>query len=122
MHFELGLRLIFGLQLVFWGLNGFGAWIKIPPSGPVIDRFVGACYETRFIMPLVKITEIIAGLFLLIGFMVSATLVMLFPIIFIITGLHLLHNTKPWSVLIPFSVPYFILLLVHSPTWLRLLH
>lgn len=122
MYLEPALRLLFGLQLLFWGLNGFGGWIKIPPSGAVIENFVKACYQTKFIMPLVKVAEIFFGAFLLIGFVVPATLIALFPIVFVITGLHMLHNPRPWGVLIPFCIPYVILILLHSPTWLRILH
>lgn len=121
-YFEVALRVLLGFQLVFWGLNGFFHWIKIPPSGPVIDGFVEACYRTKFIMPTVKLLEIIFGFFLLIGFLVPASLLGLAPIVFVITGLHLLHNPKPWGVLLPFCGPYAILLIIHSLTWLRLFH
>ncbi len=121
-YLEAALRGILGLQLLFWGLNGFFGWVKIPPSGPVIDNFVDACHQTKFIMPTVKILEILLGVFLILGFMVTVSLLTLAPIVFVIAGLHLLHNPKPWGVLIPFCLPYVALLFVHSLTWLRLFH
>lgn len=121
-YFELVLRILFGLQMVFSGLNGFFHWMAIPPSGPVITKFVEACYETKFIMPVVKLMEIFFGLFLIIGFMTPASLLILAPVIFVITGLHLFHNPKPWMVLGTCSAPYLILLTLHSGTWLRLIH
>jgi hypothetical protein len=48
-YFELALRWIFGLQIAFWGLNGFFHWVKIPPSSEVIEKFTQACIETRFL-------------------------------------------------------------------------
>jgi hypothetical protein len=63
-YLEAGLRIILGFQLMFWGLNGFFNWVKIPPSGPVIENFVSACIQTKFIMPTVKIFEIVFGFFL----------------------------------------------------------
>ena len=108
--------------MLFWGLNGFFHWVPIPPQGAIITKFVDACIETKFIMPVVKLMEIFLGLFLLIGFMVPASLVLLAPLIFIITGLHVFHNPKPWMVLGTCSLPFLILLTIHSPIWLRLAH
>ena len=119
-YLEFVLRILLGLQCMFWGLNGFFNWVKIPPTGPVIEAFVSACYQTKFIMPSVKFLEIILGFFLVIGLVVPASLLGLAPIVFVITGLHLMHNPKPGRVLMPFSLPYAILLFIHSLTWLRL--
>lgn len=93
-HIELALRWILGGQLTFWGLNGFFHWRPVPPSPPAIDRFVTACFDTQFIMPTVKIFEIVFGLFLVLNFATPLALTMLAPVVFVITALHLLHNTK----------------------------
>jgi uncharacterized membrane protein YphA (DoxX/SURF4 family) len=121
-YIEIGLRWIFGLQMVFWGLNGFFNWIKMPPASPVIERFVQACIESRFIMFSVKMVEIIFGVFLLLGFVVPFSLLVFAPLLFVISGLHSLHNPKPWGILISYTLPYTILLLIHSSTLLRLFH
>lgn len=121
-YIEIIFRWAFGLQMVFWGLNGFLHWVKIPPSGPGIDKFVEACVETKFIMPVVKILEIIFGAFLLLGFMIPASLLIFGPLIFVITGLHVFHNPKPWGILVSFTVPYLALLFFHSGSLLRIVH
>ena len=121
-HIDLVLRWILGGQLIFWGLNGFFHWRPVPPSPPALDRFVTACFETRFIMPTVKIFEIVFGLFLVLNFATPLALVMLAPIVFVITGLHLLLNTKKaWEVVLPITVPFFVLVGLHYDAWLRLL-
>lgn len=108
--------------MVFSGLNSLFHWVKIPPSGPVIDKFVEACTETKFIMPTVKTIEILFGLFLILGFLVPVSLVMFAPVMVVITGLHLLHNPKPWSILGLYTFPYIVLLIMHGESILRLVH
>ncbi|WP_413585580.1 hypothetical protein [Bdellovibrio sp. HCB274] len=112
---EAACRIIFGLQMVFWGLNGFLHWVKIPPSPPNIENFVNACIETRFIMPATKIAEILLGALLIAGFAVPLTILLIAPIVFVITLLHLIHNPKPWGVVIPISLPYAIIVGFHLP-------
>lgn len=121
-YLELALRWIFGLQIAFWGLNGFFHWVQIPPSPPVIEKFVQACIDTRFIMPTVKILEITAGLLLLFNFSTALCLAVLAPIMFVVTGLHVLHNPKPAGVLIPLVLPYAALWLLNGVVFLRIFH
>lgn len=121
-YIEIVLRWIFGLQMVFWGLNGFFNWIKLPPASPVIEKFVLACIESRFIMPTVKMIEIICGAFLLLGFAVPVSLLVFAPLLFVISGLHALHSPKPWGVLLSYTLPYALLLLLHGNALLRLVH
>lgn len=121
-YVEIGFRWFFGAQMVFWGLNGFFNWIKISPAGEVIEQFVKACIDTKFIMPTVKAFEVLFGLFLVIGFMIPVSLVCLSPLIFVITGLHAFHNPKPWGVLISYTFPFVVLLFLHKEPLLRLIH
>lgn len=121
-YVEIGLRWLFAAQMVLWGLNGFFHWMQIPPSDPKIDRFVGACIESKFIMPTVKLLEIVFGLFLLFDFLTPFSLFVFAPLMFVISGLHILHNPKPWSVLVPCTLPYLILLFLHADTLLRMVN
>lgn len=121
-YLELFFRWAFGLQMIFWGLNGFFHLVPIPPSSDKINKFVEACIETKFLMPIVKIFEILFGICLIANFMVAVSLVTLAPILFVVTGLHVFHNPKPWGVLATCTVPYLILVLYHAPALLRLVH
>lgn len=109
-YIELVCRWIFSLQMIFWGLNGFFNWINIPPSGEGVGKFVQACVDTRFIMPTVKILEIVCGILLLCNFLVILNIFIFAPIVFGITMLHVLHNPKPWGVVLPIAVPFAIIL------------
>lgn len=116
------LRGVFGLQMLFWGLNGFFHWIQLPPAAPAIEKTVNACIESRFIMFTVKAIEVIFGTFLVLGFMVPLSLLMFAPLMFVITGLHLFHNPRPWAILVSYTAPYIALLLIHGDTLLRVVY
>ncbi len=118
----IGCRWVLGLQLLFWGLNGFFQWKAIPACGAFIDRFSDICAQSKFIMPTVKTIEIVFGIALLTGYATLLSLIFLGPIIFVISGLHLLHNRRWWQVLIPITVPYLLLVLAEQGQFRSLLH
>lgn len=111
---EIASRWILGLQLIFWGLNGFFNWKQIPPSDPRIERFVQACIEIRFLMPTVKCLEIIFGVILLTGYGTVLALVGIAPILFVICGLHILFNKHSGRVVMPLALPYLIALMMNG--------
>ena len=119
-YIEIACRWIFGLQMVFWGLNGFFHFLPIPPSSPTITRFTEACIEAKFIMPTVKVIEILCGALLIFKVAVPLSLICFSPIMFVVTLLHLIHNPKPWAVLAPLSAPFAILIALHAQTFLAL--
>lgn len=121
-YFELAVRWIFAGQMLFWGLNGFFHFLALPPSDPVINRFTESCIETRFIMPTVKILEVVGGFFLLLNIAVPLVLVLFAPVVFVITGLHLIHNKKPWGLLASITLPFLLLLFFHHEALLRITH
>lgn len=121
-YIEISFRWIFGLQMIFWGLNGFFHFVKIPPSNPTIDAFVTSCNETKFIMPTVKFLEVLFGIFLILNFAVTMSLAVFAPILFVVTGLHVFHNPRPWGILGSFTLPYCLLVLFHAESLLRLVH
>ena len=120
-YIELILRWIFGLQMVFWGLNGFFRWKQVPPSAAAIDHFTAACLQSGFIMPTVKIFEVVFGTLLLANTATPLSLVMLAPIIFVITALHMLYNKRSWEVLVPIALPFWGLVGLHHESWRTLI-
>lgn len=78
-----------GIFLVF-GLNGFLDFIP-PPAEPPPARalaFVGALLQTGYMLPLIKGTEVLAGLLLLSGRYVPLALTLLAPIVVNIVAFH----------------------------------
>lgn len=119
---EITCRWALGLQLLFWGLNGFFHWKVIPPSSDFIAQFSDVCVKSRFIMQTVKILEVFFGAMLLSGYGTLIALIFLGPIVFVISGLHVFHNAKWWQVLVPITVPFMILLLTQEAHFRLLLH
>lgn len=117
---EFILRWVIGVQLTFWGLNGFFHWKPIPPSAEAINNFTEACIKSKFIMPTVKVFEIVFGIFLMTGFCTLLSLAALAPIIFVISGLHLCHNKKSWQVIVPITLPFLTLVVLAYEKWKNL--
>jgi uncharacterized membrane protein YphA (DoxX/SURF4 family) len=120
--FDLICRWVLGLQLLFWGLNGFFHWVVPPSESSFVTRFGDLCAESRFIMPTVKVFEILFGALLLTGYGTLVSLIFLGPIIFVITGLHFFHNPKWWRVVVPITGPYILVLLMQEGHMRWLLH
>ena len=110
---ELVVRWMLGLQLLFWGLNGFFHWKQTPPSNDFINEFTDACLRSKFIMPVVKIFETVFGALLLTGVGTLVALIALGPIISVISGLHLFHNRRAWEVLLPITLPFLVIAILN---------
>lgn len=69
------LRLLLGLILLVMGSNKFFQFLPMPPmEGPPAD-FMGALNTTGYMFPLIAITEICAGILLLINRWVGLALI-----------------------------------------------
>lgn len=88
-------EIIYGLFWLFSSLNAHFQWKKIPFVSNEMDEFITACHKTKFIMPTVKIVELIVGVLLLFSF-TNLALVLILPIVYGIIGLHLFFNKKKW--------------------------
>ncbi|MCA9707126.1 MAG: hypothetical protein KDK70_14840, partial [Myxococcales bacterium] len=81
-------RTLLGLVFVVFGLNGFLHFLPMPPLPEPAGAFMGALAATGYMFPLIKGTEIVAGLLLLGGRFVPLALVLLAPIIVNIVAFH----------------------------------
>jgi len=83
-------RTLLGLMFTVFGLNGFLNFIPPPPDpGPEEAMAFGAAMmATGYMMPLVKGTEVAAGLLLLANRFVPLALVVLAPVIVNIVAFH----------------------------------
>ena len=82
-------RLFLGLVFTVFGLNFFLHFLPMPPSPPRAAAFAGALFASGYLFPLLKATEVVAGLLLLGGLFVPLSLAVLAPIIINIVGFHL---------------------------------
>jgi putative oxidoreductase len=89
-HLPTAARLILGLVFTVFGLNFFLNFLPTPPpASPEAATFAGALFASGYLFPLLKATEVVAGLLLLSGLFVPLTLAVLAPIVINIVGFHL---------------------------------
>jgi uncharacterized membrane protein YphA (DoxX/SURF4 family) len=83
-------RILLGLVFFVFGLNGFLNFLPAPPQmdGPA-GAFMGALAATKYMFPLIKATEVVAGLLLLVGRFVPLGLTLLAPVIVNIAAFHI---------------------------------
>jgi uncharacterized membrane protein YphA (DoxX/SURF4 family) len=82
-------RLGLGSLFFVFGLNGFLNFIPAPShTGPSAD-FLGALAATGYMFPLIKATEVVTGLLLLVGRYVPLALTLLAPVVVNILAFHL---------------------------------
>jgi uncharacterized membrane protein YphA (DoxX/SURF4 family) len=86
---QTAVRLTLGLIFTVFGLNGFLHFIPQPPTTPEAMAFGGALAATGYMFPLIKATEIVAGVLLLAGRAVPFALTLLAPVVVNIVAFHL---------------------------------
>lgn len=85
----LAARLLLGLVFFVFGLNGLLHFIPMPPMAPAGGTFLGALAATGYLLPLLGITQTVAGALLLAGVFVPLALVLLAPVLINIAAFHL---------------------------------
>ncbi|MEM1205327.1 MAG: DoxX family membrane protein [Acidobacteriota bacterium] len=84
----LGARLLLGLIFTAFGINYFVPFLPVPELPPAAGAFFGALAESGYMLPLVKITEVVGGLMLLAGLFVPLALTILAPVVVNIVLFH----------------------------------
>jgi len=90
-----GARTILGLIFLVFGLNGLlmiltgTGFIPMPAPSEKMMAVMGGLFAAGYLMPLVKVLEIVGGAFLLSNRYVPLALALLAPIMVNILGLHL---------------------------------
>ena len=88
-------RIFLGLIFFVFGLNGFLQFMPQPPQPEAAGAFIGALAATGYMFPLIKGTEVVAGLLLLSGRFVPLALTLLAPIIVNIALFHTVLAPNP---------------------------
>lgn len=87
-------RALLGLAFSIFGLNGFLGFIPQPPHPGAAGDFLGALAATSYMFPLIKGTELVAGLLLLSNRFVPLALTLLAPVLVNIVAFHLFLDPK----------------------------
>jgi uncharacterized membrane protein YphA (DoxX/SURF4 family) len=82
---RIGLGFLFALM----GANKLIPFLPQPPISGAPAQFFGALFATGYMLPLIGLTEVVAGLMLLSGRFVPLGLTLLAPVIVNILGFHL---------------------------------
>ncbi len=73
-------RIVLGLILVVFGLNGFFNFIAMGPMPAAAGAFFGALAATGYLIPVLKVLEIVIGLMFLFNKYTPLATVMLVPL------------------------------------------
>jgi uncharacterized membrane protein YphA (DoxX/SURF4 family) len=88
-------RVLLGLVFFVFGLNGFFGFLPQPPMPAGAGAFVGGLAGAGYFFPLLKGTEVIAGLLLLSNRFVPLALALLAPIVVNIAAFHVFLAPNP---------------------------
>ena len=101
-HLPTAARLFLGLVFTVFGLNFFLHFLPMPPAPPRAAAFTGALFASGYLFPLLKATEVVAGLLLIGGLFVPLALAVLAPIAINVVAFHLF--LAPSGLLLSFAV------------------
>ena len=89
-HFPTVAHVLLGLMFAIFGLNGFLNFIPAPTTPPPEGAmaFAIALMKTSYMMPLIKGTEVLVGVLLLLNRFVPLALVLLAPVVVNIVAFH----------------------------------
>ena len=82
-------RIFLGSIFLIFGLNGFLNFIQTPELAPEALAFMMALVKTGYMMPIVKLIEIITGAMMLFNKKEHLALILLAPILFNIISFHI---------------------------------
>ena len=88
-------RILLGLIFFIFGLNGLlffaldKGFIPMPPPSPAMMPIMTGFMATKYLMILVKMLEVVAGLMLLSNLWINLGLTLLAPIVVNILGIHI---------------------------------
>jgi len=74
-------RSLLGLIFVVYGVNYFVPFVSLPPTSPEGQKLIDAFAASGFFLPLLRITQLVAGAALLANRYAALALVILAPIV-----------------------------------------
>lgn len=111
-----GARYILGIVFLVFGSNGLmlvttgQGFLPMPEPSPEMATVMGGFVAMQYLLPLVKILEVVSALLLLSGKRVNLAIVLLGPVIVNILGIHLFVDLSGLPVAIGIAVLWGILL------------
>lgn len=116
------LRSLLGLLFVVMGSNKFFGFMPMPELSAPAGAFMGAMAATGYLIPLIGLTEVVAGLMLLTGFFSALGLVILMPVIVNILMFHIFLDQAGLPLAVVLIVVELYLIYVYSESGRDLFH
>lgn len=117
---EILLQYFIGIFYCYHGLNGFFHFQKLPQVSERMEKFLKNIEETQFILPTVKMIEIISGVMLIANQAPFLAAILLLPIVFGITASQILFNFKKGKgITVVVVIPFLVYLYLHSGDFVR---
>jgi putative oxidoreductase len=83
------IRILLGLLLIFAGVNKFFPLAPQPPHNEAATAFMGALFQTGYMLPIIALVEIFCGVCFVSGRFVALAAVVLAPVALNIVLFHL---------------------------------
>ncbi|MCC7304928.1 MAG: hypothetical protein IT558_01565 [Alphaproteobacteria bacterium] len=115
------ITILFGLFWFVFGLNNFLHFFPVPQPAPGGAAFVDALNNTGYVLPIVYITQIIAGLLLLARRFVPLALLILAPVVANIILYDLFLNPSGLLIGAIVTILYAFLLFQHRKLFMHFL-
>jgi uncharacterized membrane protein YphA (DoxX/SURF4 family) len=84
--------LLFGLMMINGGLNKFLHYMPLPEMPEAATKLMTAFIESGWIMPLIAVVEIIAGILIIIPKTRALAAIMIFPVVIGIVLIHIFQD------------------------------
>ncbi len=88
-HLPMLARVLLGLIFAVFGVVGLFELGPQPEMGEEAGAFIGAMMDTGYLWPVIKVTEIVCGVLLILGIFVPLALVGLAPVVLNILLFHI---------------------------------
>ena len=88
-------RIMLGLPFLVFGLNGFFHFIEEPEQPLQAAAFLSALDASGYMLPMLKLLEVLCGALLILGRFVPLALTLLAPILVNILAFHLYLSPAP---------------------------
>ena len=117
----IGIQVMAGLMLVVFGSNKFFGFISMAPPAPEMGAYMGALFATGYLIKLVAIVEILAGVAFLVNKYAALMAVVLMPVMLNALLAHLFLDPAGMGGALVLTLLTVAIMYVHREQYTRIL-